>query len=91
MYSNYELYWCVYYGVYYVAFYTQGADYVIALTHMRWPNDTRLAEEVDEIDLFLGGHDHDYNKMQVGGLFIADKFKPLTQSGRVTHICASVN
>ena len=33
---------------------------VIALTHMRWPSDRQLAESVPEIDLFLGGHDHDY-------------------------------
>jgi len=33
---------------------------VIALTHMRWPNDIRLAENVSEIDLILGGHDHDF-------------------------------
>ncbi len=32
---------------------------------MRWPNDRRLAENVDEIDLILGGHDHDYNVEQV--------------------------
>ena len=32
---------------------------------MRWPNDRRLAEEVAEIDLILGGHDHDYNTEQV--------------------------
>lgn len=25
---------------------------------MRIPNDLRLAKEVDEIDLILGGHDH---------------------------------
>ncbi|KAL4457316.1 hypothetical protein ABPG75_012181 [Micractinium tetrahymenae] len=39
---------------------TRGADLVIALTHMRLPNDLRLAESVPEIDLVLGGHDHDY-------------------------------
>ena len=43
----------------------QGCDYVIALTHMRTPNDVRLAESVDEIDLVLGGHDHDYELKQV--------------------------
>ena len=32
---------------------------------MRWPNDRKLAEEVDEIDLVLGGHDHDYNDVMV--------------------------
>lgn len=36
-------------------------DYVIALTHFRTPNDIRLADSVPEIDLILGGHDHDYD------------------------------
>ncbi|EFX89030.1 hypothetical protein DAPPUDRAFT_304700 [Daphnia pulex] len=36
----------------------QGCRTVIALTHMRTPNDLRLAKEVEEIDLILGGHDH---------------------------------
>merc|ERR1719163_33230 len=38
----------------------QGAELVLALTHMRMPNDVRLAEEVFEIDAVLGGHDHEY-------------------------------
>ncbi|ORX63077.1 Metallo-dependent phosphatase [Hesseltinella vesiculosa] len=34
-------------------------DLVIALTHMRVPNDVKLAQEcIDHIDLVLGGHDH---------------------------------
>lgn len=32
---------------------------------MRWPNDIRLAENVSEIDLILGGHDHDFTVKQV--------------------------
>ena len=36
-------------------------DLIIALTHMRLPNDERLAKEVREIDLVLGGHDHHYH------------------------------
>ena len=32
---------------------------------MRWPNDERLASSVEDIDLILGGHDHDYNIKQV--------------------------
>ncbi|XP_039269043.2 snake venom 5'-nucleotidase-like isoform X1 [Styela clava] len=39
---------------------TKGANLVIALTHMRWPNDIRLAQEVKNIDIILGGHDHEY-------------------------------
>ena len=33
----------------------EGAEVVIALTHMRLPNDLRLAEGVPGIDLVLGG------------------------------------
>jgi 5'-nucleotidase len=44
-----------------------GVDYIIALTHMRWPNDERLAASVDEIDLILGGHDHNDGHLIVNG------------------------
>lgn len=37
----------------------QGADIVIALTHMEMRHDRVLAEQVPEIDLILGGHDHE--------------------------------
>jgi hypothetical protein len=37
-----------------------GAELVVALTHMRLPNDQLLAQSVPEIDLVLGGHDHCY-------------------------------
>ena len=43
----------------------QGVDCVIALTHMRWPNDIRLAKNVSEIDLILGGHDHEFTVKNV--------------------------
>ena len=43
----------------------RGCEYVIALTHMRTPNDVRLAQNVAEIDLILGGHDHVYEKKKV--------------------------
>jgi len=48
----------------------EGVDYVIALTHMTWPNDVRLAENVEEIDLILGGHDHDVGLREVNGRMI---------------------
>ena len=44
-----------------------GAELVIALTHMRVPNDERLAREVSGIDLILGGHDHHYEVKVVEG------------------------
>ena len=46
---------------------TQDCDLVVAVTHMRWHNDRRLAEEVPEINLILGGHDHDYQTEVVSG------------------------
>lgn len=45
----------------------RGCDLVIALTHMRWNNDEKLAREVDGIDLILGGHDHAYETKLVNG------------------------
>ncbi|MBO6827066.1 MAG: bifunctional metallophosphatase/5'-nucleotidase [Sneathiella sp.] len=35
-----------------------GADIVVALTHMNYADDLRLAREVPGIDVLLGGHDH---------------------------------
>lgn len=54
---------------------------MIALTHMRLPNDLELAEEVPEIDVILGGHDHNYVcesvnlKRIISMLFLNIKFK----------------
>lgn len=37
-----------------------GADLIVALTHMRQPNDDAVAAGLqDSVDLVLGGHDHD--------------------------------
>jgi 5'-nucleotidase len=47
-----------------------GCHLVIALTHMRWPNDRRLASESTGIDLVLGGHDHNYGVEQVNGVHV---------------------
>ena len=43
----------------------ENCDIVIALTHMRQPNDIKLAENASRIDLILGGHDHDVQKEKV--------------------------
>ncbi|CAI2363335.1 unnamed protein product [Moneuplotes crassus] len=37
---------------------SQGCDLIIALTHMRVKNDKHLADQVPELDMILGGHDH---------------------------------
>ena len=45
-----------------------GCDFIIALTHMRVPNDKLVAKECKGVDLFLGGHDHIYYHEQIGNL-----------------------
>jgi len=56
-------------------------NFIIALTHMRWNNDERLQRQVPEIDLILGGHDHEYGirarKSQSG----KDKMPLIIKSG----------
>lgn len=48
-----------------------GAEVIIALTHMREPNDNKLAENVgDQIDLILGGHDHFYSHSFINGCHV---------------------
>lgn len=48
-----------------------GADIVIALTHMREPNDNKLAENTDGIiDIILGGHDHYYSHSVIKGTHV---------------------
>mmetsp|Transcript_54477 Transcript_54477/g.129851 ORF Transcript_54477/g.129851 Transcript_54477/m.129851 type:complete len:585 (+) Transcript_54477:108-1862(+) len=44
----------------------QGAEAIVALTHMRVPNDEKLAAEVPEVDIILGGHDHHYDVKPCG-------------------------
>ncbi|KAK9503675.1 hypothetical protein O3M35_010185 [Rhynocoris fuscipes] len=48
----------------------EGCDLVIALTHMRMPNDIKLAESCDEIDLILGGHDHIYKVANINNKYV---------------------
>jgi 5'-nucleotidase len=56
-------------------------DFVIALTHMRVPNDRLLSQNTTTIDLFLGGHDHIYHhELNKDNLFIksSSDFKGLS-------------
>uniref|UniRef100_A0A8D0LB87 Ecto-5'-nucleotidase n=1 Tax=Sphenodon punctatus TaxID=8508 RepID=A0A8D0LB87_SPHPU len=60
----------------------EGAELVIAMTHMKWINDIRLAQNTLDIDLILGGHDHDYGIKKVNGTWIVKSgsdFRNLTK------------
>jgi 2',3'-cyclic-nucleotide 2'-phosphodiesterase (5'-nucleotidase family) len=48
----------------------QGADAVVALTHLTLAGDRELARQVKGIDVILGGHDHDPMSVYEGGTFI---------------------
>jgi 5'-nucleotidase len=49
----------------------EGAEMVIAVTHMREPNDNKLAENTDGLfDIILGGHDHYYNHSLIKGTHV---------------------
>lgn len=58
-----------------ISFAIQGCEIIIALTHMRTPNDLELAKNCSKIDLILGGHDHVF---EVNVVFI--KFVVLTST-----------
>uniref|UniRef100_A0A1B6LIG1 5'-Nucleotidase C-terminal domain-containing protein n=1 Tax=Graphocephala atropunctata TaxID=36148 RepID=A0A1B6LIG1_9HEMI len=62
----------------------EGCDYVIALTHMRTPNDIKLAENCEEVDLILGGHDHVYEVQKVNGKYIIKSGTDFRQLSKVT-------
>jgi 5'-nucleotidase len=49
---------------------SQGCTYIIALTHMRLPNDRVLAKNCPGIDLILGGHDHSNACEMINGITI---------------------
>jgi 5'-nucleotidase / UDP-sugar diphosphatase len=48
----------------------QGADAVVALTHLTIADDRELVREVKGIDVILGGHEHDPITFYEGGVFI---------------------
>ena len=47
----------------------KNCDLIVALTHMRIPNERHLAQEVPEIDIILGGHDHLYHVELINEVF----------------------
>src|SRR5690606_931739 len=49
----------------------QGAEVIVALTHLTIAEDRALLAAVPEIDVVLGGHDHDVTTEWVGRQFIS--------------------
>ncbi|XP_059616059.1 snake venom 5'-nucleotidase isoform X1 [Phlebotomus argentipes] len=61
----------------------EGCDIVIALTHMRTPNDEELARQCPEIDLILGGHDHVFEVVKVNGTNIVKSGTDFRQFSKI--------
>lgn len=49
---------------------TDGCDVIIALTHLSISQDRELARRVPDIDVMIGGHDHQFHTQQQGKCFI---------------------
>lgn len=61
-----------------------GCEIVIALTHMRTPNDRKLANSSAGIDIILGGHDHVCEDSLVNGIHIIKSGTDFRQFGLIT-------
>lgn len=61
----------------------EGCDFIIALTHMRTPNDINLAEHCPRLDIILGGHDHVYEIVKIGDLTILKSGTDFRQFSKV--------
>ncbi|MGH6914741.1 MAG: bifunctional metallophosphatase/5'-nucleotidase, partial [Geminicoccales bacterium] len=62
----------------------QGADVIVALTHLDLADDRQLAHSVEDIDLILGGHDHEPISFYEGGTLIV-------KAGHDAHYLAVVD
>uniref|UniRef100_A0A1B0C2X8 5'-Nucleotidase C-terminal domain-containing protein n=1 Tax=Glossina palpalis gambiensis TaxID=67801 RepID=A0A1B0C2X8_9MUSC len=64
----------------------QGCELIIALTHMRTPNDINLAENCQDIHLNLGDHDHIYEIKEFDGVNIIKSGTDFKQFSKITLI-----
>jgi 5'-nucleotidase len=49
----------------------QGADVIVAITHLEYADDVKLAQHFPQIDLILGGHEHFAITASVGSTLIS--------------------
>lgn len=62
----------------------EGCEVIIALTHMRTPNDLNLAKNCPKLDLILGGHDHVYEIVKINHLNVIKSGTDFRQFSRIT-------
>lgn len=61
----------------------EGCDVIIALTHMRTPNDVELARHCSSIDVILGGHDHVFEVVTVNSIKIIKSGSDFRQFSKI--------
>lgn len=61
----------------------EGCDLIVALTHMRTPNDVELAKHCPSIDLILGGHDHVFEVQTVNSIKIIKSGSDFRQFSKI--------
>jgi 5'-nucleotidase/UDP-sugar diphosphatase len=64
----------------------QGAEVIVAVTHLALEDDRHLARQIPGIDLILGGHDHNAITIQEGGTLIHKSGQDAHWLGVVTLI-----
>lgn len=69
----------------------EGCDMIIALTHMRTPNDINLAQHCPRLDLILGGHDHVYEIVKINNINIIKSGTDFRQFSRITMTKSNPN
>lgn len=62
----------------------EGCDIIIALTHMRTPNDLNLAQHCPKLDLILGGHDHVYEIIKINHLNVIKSGTDFRQFSKIS-------
>jgi 2',3'-cyclic-nucleotide 2'-phosphodiesterase (5'-nucleotidase family) len=70
----------------------QGADVILALTHVSLAHDKLVAKRVPGIDIIIGGHDHDPFTLYQGKTFIHKSGQNAYWLGRLDfHILKSID
>lgn len=69
----------------------EGCDVIIALTHMRTPNDLNLAQHCPKLNLILGGHDHVYEIFKINNLPVIKSGTDFRQFSKISVNKPSAN
>lgn len=64
----------------------QDVDLIIALTHLDYADDRRLALHCPDIDLIIGGHDHDAISTRVGKTLISKSDSDARTAARIDFL-----